>query len=222
MAVYYAPEVSDPLWRAGCAWLGRDAESGGRGAQPDVPGIAEWTAEPAAYGFHATLKPPMRLRTSYGAFRDDVAAVAGRIAPFELPALAVMDVGGFVALREVAPCPALHALSDRCVEGLDEHRAEAGEAELARRRAGDRLSEAQEAMLVRWGYPYVLATWFFHITLTRRLPEGERGVAIAAANGHFAGKLGPRPVDAVTIFTQAGAGAPFLAAERVALGLRGR
>lgn len=187
-------------------------------AQPELAGITGWTAEPAVYGFHATLKPPMRLRTSYAAFREEVVAVAGRVAPFELPGLAVADVGGFVALREVAPCPALHALSDACVEGLDEHRAAAGDAELARRRAGGGLNAAQEAMLVRWGYPYVLGTWFFHMTLTRRLEAEERGVAMAAAGRHFAEVSGPRQLDAVTVFTQAGIGAPFLAAERVALG----
>lgn len=159
----------------------------------------------------------MRLQTSYAALLDDVEAVAKRSAPFELPGLVVADVGGFVALREVAPCPALHALSDACVKGLDEHRAAASEAELARRRAGGRLDPEQEAMLVRWGYPYVLGTWFFHMTLTRRLEVGQRGEAMAAAGRHFAGVLGPRRVGAVTVFTQAGDEVPFLAAERVAL-----
>jgi hypothetical protein len=35
--------------------LGRDPESGAPTPQPDIPDIAEVTAEPRLYGFHATL-----------------------------------------------------------------------------------------------------------------------------------------------------------------------
>jgi hypothetical protein len=186
--------------------------------QPDVPGIAELTAAPAGYGFHATLKPPMRLSTSYGAFIDDVERVAAGIAAFDLPGLAVQDLSGFLALRETVACPALQALADACVVGLDGHRAPADEAELARRRKGG-LPAAQEAMLVRWGYPHVLETWFFHMTLTRRLSTEERALVRPAAEAHFAPALGlARRVEALSVFTQAGPGAPFLVAERLPLG----
>ena len=186
--------------------------------QPAVPGIAELTREPAVYGFHATLKPPLRLLTSYAALLDDVQALAAGVPAFDLPPLRVADIGGFLALREAEPCPALHALADGCVEALDPHRAPAEAAELARRRAGGRLSERQDAMLVRWGYPYVFDTWFFHMTLTRRLSPEERAVAMPAAEAHFADALTrARRVEAVTVFTQAGVGAPFLVAERLPL-----
>ena len=67
------------------------------------------TAEPRLYGFHATLKPPMRLAAGRQWFDVLEAAteLADRTAPFALPALAVSDVFGFLALRETAPCPAL-------------------------------------------------------------------------------------------------------------------
>ena len=218
VGIYYAPAPSDPLWRAGCTWLGRDPEGAVAVRQPGVPGIAELTREAAAYGFHGTLKPPMRLLTSYGALRDEAEALAAATPAFDLPPLRVADISGFLALREVEPCPPLHALADACVEALDGHRAPADAAELARRRAGGRLSERQDAMLVRWGYPHVFDTWFFHMTLTRRLSPGERAAAMPAAEAHFAAALArPRRVDAITVFTQAGAGAPFLLAERLPL-----
>ncbi len=76
--------------------------------QPDLPDIAAITAEPRGYGFHATLKPPMRLAAGrdWFACSRPRTALAGRIAPFELPELAVSDVHGFLALRETVPCPA--------------------------------------------------------------------------------------------------------------------
>ena len=77
-------------------------------------------------------------------------------------------------LRETEPSAALQALADACVEQLDRFRAPPSDAELARRRRAS-LTPRQDAMLVRWGYPYVFDTWFFHMTLTRRLTPGRSG-----------------------------------------------
>ena len=217
VAVYYAPSPADPLWSAACAWLGRDPETAATVAQPDVAGIADLTADPRLYGFHATLKPPMRLATAYDLFLADVEALARRVPAFELPPLAVAELSGFLALRETRPSAELQGLADACVTGLDEHRAPPDERELVRRRGGG-LAPAQEAMLVRWGYPHVLETWFFHMTLTRRLSPDEREWVRPAAERFFDGVAGvPRRVEAVTVFTQAAAGAPFLVAERLPL-----
>ncbi len=112
IAAYYAPEEGDPLWTAGNAWLGRDPETGADLVQPGVPGIAEITAEARVYGFHATLKPPFRVATSWAALFADAERLAGRLAPFDLPPLHVANLSGFVALRETRHCPALHALAE--------------------------------------------------------------------------------------------------------------
>ena len=61
VALYWAPELDDPLHARASIWLGRDAETGAALAQPDVPGIVEATADPRLYGFHATLKAPFRI-----------------------------------------------------------------------------------------------------------------------------------------------------------------
>ena len=217
VALYYAPSPADPLWNAACAWLGWDAERGAAVPQPPVPGIAEWTAEPRVYGFHATLKPPMRLATDYGALLDDVIRLARTIAPFHLPTLAVADLSGFLALRETEACEPLHRLADACVQALDYHRAPPNEAELARRR-GSGLDETHEANLVRWGYPQVLAQWRFHMTLTRRMTPIEHQVIRPAAEAHLAAALArPRAVSAIALFTQPAPGTPFRIAERVPL-----
>ena len=206
--------MADPLWDAGCAWLGREPELGRRMVSP----FEALTEAPRLYGFHATLKPPMRLARGWASFAADAQALADGIAPFDLPPLAVRDLGGFLALREMAPCPALHALADVCVVALDAHRVPPDQAELDKRR-GAGLPPAQDAMLVRWGYPHVLATWRFHVTLTRRLTAEERDVVQPAAEAHFAAALAvPRRVEEICLFTQAGAGAPFMLAERLALG----
>jgi putative phosphonate metabolism protein len=219
VAVYYAPRPDDALFAAGAAWLGRDPHSGAPVPHPDIPNIAQVTAEPRRYGFHATLKPPMRL--TEGCRWSDVVAAAGelaeRTAAFDLPPLAVADVFGFLALRETVPSPPLQALADDCVERLDPFRAPTTEAELARRRRAG-LSPPQDAMLVRWGYPYVFDTWFFHMTLTRRLDAAEKRLYRPAAEAYLAHALTtPRRVADICLFVQPAPADAFIIARRIKL-----
>lgn len=219
VGVYYAPQADDPLFAAGATWLGRDPESGAPTPQPAIADIEEVTAEPRVYGFHATLKPPMRLAEGRQRFDVVQAArmLADRIAPFALPRLAVNDLHGFLALRETESCPPLQALADACVEHLDPLRAPPAEAELARRRKSN-LTPEQDAMLVRWGYPYVFGTWFFHMTLTRRLTAAEKVRLQPEAEAYFAHAVEiPRRVTDICLFTQSGPGQAFVIAERMPL-----
>lgn len=219
VAIYYAAPPDDPLTVLGSAWLGRDPVTNAAVPQPALDGIGEITAEPRRYGFHATLKPPMGLAdgASWTGFVAAVREVAAGIAAFELPPLAVADLRGFLALRETAPCAALQALADVCVEQLDAFRAPPSQDELARRRRA-KLSPEQEAMLTRWGYPYVFGTWFFHMTLTRRLSEAEKAIFLPAAQAWFAPALSvPRRVADICLFTQVMPGAAFILAERIRL-----
>ena len=162
----------------------------------------------------------MRLRPGVGwaEFAEAVATLAGSISPFALPPLEVVDLSGFLALHEAEPSPQLQAFSDACVAWVDHLREPPGEAELARRRRGH-LSAAEDANLVRWGYPYVFGAWFFHMTLTCRLSPPEHSVYRPAAEAWFAPVLaGPRMVENIALFVQREPGEPFDLVERVALG----
>lgn len=214
VAVYYAPALDDPLWTAGCAWLGRNPQTGQR---INHPSREVMTREPAKYGFHATLKPPMRLAHRWTDLVEDATALAEAAAPFELPALRVTDLDGFLALQECTPCPPLHVLADACVTELDIHRQPAEPAELARRRQAG-LTAEQDTLLLDWGYPYVLRQWRFHMTLTRRLTPEERATVQPAAEAHFAASLAQlRQVKDICLFTQVAPGSAFVVAERLAL-----
>jgi putative phosphonate metabolism protein len=219
VAVYYAPRPEDPLFAKAATWLGRDPESDMPVPQPDLPQIAEITAEPRLYGFHATLKPPFRL--AEGRTWDELLlaarTIAEQLAPFALPDLQVADLHGFLALRETRASSGLHNLADVCVAELDPFRALPGAMEMERRRRAQ-LTPQQEDMLQRWGYPYVFETWFFHMTLTRRLAEEERRIFRPAAERYFAEvAVMPRVVGDLCLFVQHGPGATFVIAERLPL-----
>jgi putative phosphonate metabolism protein len=219
VAVFYAPEPDDVLFTRGAAWLGRDPETGAPVPQPDVPGIEEITAAPRLYGLHATLKPPMRLRpgVTWEQVLAEAEALMHGMAPFPLPPLAVADLDGFLALRETEPSTELQAFADLCVAGLDHLRAPSSEEELARRRRAG-LSASEEAMLARFGYPYVFGNWRFHITLTRQLAPGERQRIAEAARCYFAcASQASRMVRSLCLFCQPEPDAPFLLAERIPL-----
>ena len=219
VALYYAPPIDDPLHDAASAWLGRDAETNAPRRQPDLPDITAITEDARGYGFHATLKAPMRLAegVSWDRFVSEVEDLAASIRPFDLPRLSVQDVHGFLAIREAEPSHALQALADLCVASIDHLRAPLTETELAKRRKNG-LPPAQEALLARWGYTYVFGEFFFHMTLTRRLSAAEKAIYLPAATDYFDAMLDhPRRVTDIAIFTQPSPSAPFTIAQRFSL-----
>ena len=60
----------------------------------------------------------------------------------------------------------------RLVRELDNLRAPLSDAELKRRRASG-LTPAQDALLTKWGYPYVMDEFRFHLTLSGKLQADE-------------------------------------------------
>jgi len=226
-ALYFAPAPDSPLWAFGSRWLGRDAASGAALAQPAVPGIEParlhaLTDDPRRYGFHATLKPPFVLAPSCteAALDAAAAAFAATQAPFVLPPLALTDIEGFLALTPSAPCLALDAFAGACVAALDSFRAPPAADELTRRRSA-RLTPRQDAMLARWGYPYVFDDFRFHMTLTQRLAPADKVLlwpALADAVAAAGLTEAPVPVAELCLFAQPDRGAPFLIRRRYPLG----
>jgi putative phosphonate metabolism protein len=221
-ALYYAPPEDHPLWQAGCEWLGRDPGAGRAFGRAPAFARAPWR-----YGFHATLKPPMRIKPPYreADLLQAARALAQRHRPFTLPALQVDTLAGFVALRPVQPLDLTHplqCLADDCVQQLDPFRAPPAAAEIARRESQP-MSDEQRALLARWGYAHVLSQWRFHMTLTDTLTDDrQRQTLVQRARAHFAPALGTPPAcDALCVFVEPAAGEPFVLAHRLPLGTGG-
>ncbi|KQP88617.1 phosphonate metabolism protein [Methylobacterium sp. Leaf113] len=208
-ALYFTPAPGSALAAFGDAILGPGP---GLGSVP-VPGaladlVAAHTAAPRVYGFHATLKAPMRLRP--GMTEADVFAAAEALAAHRAPLpagpLRVAALGDFLALVPAAAPPALSLLAAECVAALDPLRAPLTDAERARRRP-ERLDPRGRALLERWGYPHVFEAFRFHMTLTERLNPEARAAALPVLAEAAAG-LPDLVIDGVSVVGQAGA-APF-------------
>ena len=220
-ALYYAPEPAHPLWRAGCDWVGRDAETGActeAAAQKD-----HLTAVPRRYGFHATMKAPFALTP--GITVQDLSGALVRYAraqrAFEVPPLKVARLDDFLALVPCAPEPRLTQIEREVVTQFDAFRAALTDAELAQRRRA-RLDSVEEELLLRFGYPYVLQRFRFHLSLTGSLAGIDEDIRIrvaADARKHFEPALSvPLAFDALCVFEEPECGADFRLLNRVSFG----
>ena len=208
--LYVVPEGG--LYRAGAEWLGWDSVAGKAVPQPDLPGLpdrpAALTATPRKYGFHGTIKPPFHLaegRTA-AALHAATQAFCARRAPVTIPAMALRRLGRFLAIVPTEASAALGDLAGATVETLDPFRAPPSGAELARRRKSP-LTAPQEALLERWGYPYVMEEFRFHLTLTGALAPDRLEATEAVLAPRFAPHLtGPVTISSLCLMGEDAAG----------------
>ncbi|QUS37002.1 DUF1045 domain-containing protein [Falsirhodobacter algicola] len=161
-AIYYLPPPG-PLAEFGARWLGWDPQTGAR--HPLPPEQEALTAAPRRYGLHATLKAPFRLAGTKADLMAAVGDLAARLSPVAPGDLTVRRIGRFLALVPGGDTGPLNAMAARIVQDLDPFRAPLTEADRARRNP-ERLTPAQRTLLDRWGYPFVMEEFRFHITLT--------------------------------------------------------
>ena len=120
-----------------------------------------------------------------------VHALAARLAPVTCDGLHLENLHGFLALTPTGCEAALLDLAAAVVEGTDTLRAPLTGAEIARRRP-ETLSTRQRDLLARWGYPFVMEEFRFHLTLTDDLPEAQAD-AVANLLMPWVAPLLPRP-----------------------------
>ncbi|HEY0200796.1 MAG TPA: DUF1045 domain-containing protein [Burkholderiaceae bacterium] len=225
-AVYFTHAAQSPWWQAGSAWLGRSALPGAAVSErPQAPLAAElWerlVADPRRYGWHATLRAPFRLAPgqSIATLRQAVAALCHRLRAFDMPTLAVRNLGGFLALTPQVPSADIHAVARASVEALHALAAPLTPQELARRRQA-RLTPAQDALLARWGYPFVMEEFRFHFSLTGPLAGVDADMIDVVQ--HYARRcfdtLPAARFDALAIFAEPVQGGDFVLLERVPFG----
>lgn len=193
-ALYFTPRAGTPWARFGHAALSGDARR---------------------YGFHATLKAPFRLARGarLADLQEQLDTYCSRLGPFPLAPLRIQRIDDFIALANERPEPRIDAIAAHAVMAFDRFRAPPDDAELAKRRARG-LSARQEDYLMRWGYPYVLEEFRFHLSLTGASFSGGLAVPpLPDAPLHF---------DAISLMEEPAPGAAFRLLERYPFAARGR
>ncbi len=227
-AIHFTPPIHHPLAIAAASWLGRNVYSGDAVEHPPVPGftnreIAFHTALPRRDGFHATMKAPFRLAP--GVSESDLLKAlmrfAGKIEPILIEQLEVARLGEFMGLLPQVPCEAATYLAARTVQEFDQYRAPLTEAEIERRDPY-RLSAAQFANLHRWGYPYVMDEYRFHMPLTGPVDRTLATRLEPALRQVFEPHLvEPLKVTSLALFVETEPGAPFRVHSQHPLGRMG-
>ena len=121
----------------------------------------------------------------------------------------VGSISGFIAVIPAEPPAELIRLAADCVSEFDRFRAPLTEADRARRNPS-RLTPAQRDHLDRWGYPYVMEEFRFHMTLTGRLGANRRETVLAMLRNRFSTLgLETLAIDRIAVFRQDSAASRF-------------
>jgi putative phosphonate metabolism protein len=208
-AIYFATARGDTLDRFGANLLGYDAWTGDDLAFPsDVTSAeADWrelTEDPRKYGFHATLKAPIALAEGKTEAELLTACAAFAETPRRIPLIApVVDaISSFIAVIPKERSRELEQLAADCVIAFDAFRPQLTAADRARRNP-ERLTERQRDYLDRWGYPYVMEEFRFHMTLTGRIESPRRERVLSMLRDRFSAiGLESLAIDAIAVFRQ--------------------
>ncbi|MGL3607550.1 DUF1045 domain-containing protein [Rhizobium sp. G187] len=215
-AIYFTPSEDHPLTRAAAEWLGRDAFSGE--ALPQLlasgferPELAELTADPRRYGFHATLKAPFHLKDEMeeadllDAFRSFCTARQA----FDIPGVMINRIGPFFAIVPAETHGPLQDFAASVVEAFEPFRAPLSADDMARRKP-ERLTDSQRQYLTTWGYPYVFDDFRFHMTLSGPVPDDRAPVMAEGLEAHFSAFTNRAlRIDGLALFVEPERGAPF-------------
>ena len=223
-AIYYAAPPDSALNRFGARMLGYDAFTDEELPFPDgmtqaVPDWREITHDPRKYGFHATLKAPMVLADGKREAELLAACESFARSPRPIPVIrpVVNAIGDFIAVVPARRSVELERLAADAVREFDGWRAPMTPEDRARRNP-DRLTPRQRDYLDRWGYPYVMEEFRFHMTLTGRLPAERHETILAILRQRFAAlELSELAVDSIAVFRQQDATSRFRVVQRYAL-----
>jgi putative phosphonate metabolism protein len=208
-AIYYVSAPGGDLDRFGAQLLGYDAFSGDDLPFPGdvmqlVPDWRGLTRDPRKYGFHATMKAPLPL--AQGKTEAELLAAceafAGTPRPIPVIRPVVDSISGFIAVVPAEPSTGLERLAADCVREFDSFRAPLTPEDRVRRNPLG-LTPRQREHLDRWGYPYVMEDFRFHMTLTGRLDAARREPILTMLRNRFSALgLTTLAIDRIAVFRQ--------------------
>jgi hypothetical protein len=227
-AIYFVPAAASRFYRYGSAILGYDCYTGKTVEFPDElgNGAVNWnelTATPRRYGFHATLKAPFYLAPSCTEQQlvNALQSFAGLGHAIHSFTPIIRELEDFIAVVPLEAEASRDALASSCTTIFDAYRAPISPQERARRIASG-LSQSQIQNLDRWGYPYVLSEFRFHMTLTGAVSQRRKKAILAVLlNGfHHMNVERSIVIDRLALMKQDSSDAPFRVVSEAALKTR--
>lgn len=222
-AIYFTLAQNDPLYQLAAQWFGYDFYQGSKPSirmdhhallKPLFP-YSDFNAKASLYGFHATLKPPFRLkpRVSHKQLVKILKHFSRLHSPFNCAKLKLQQIDNFLALVPEQNCKKLNQLAKDCVQTFDVFRDELAAEEVQKRNPAS-LTEDQRLMLKLWGYPYVLDEFRFHMTLTDALTQSQIDRCKPLLESYFHPYTSrPLRIDQINLCYQATEHSPFVVLE---------
>ena len=173
-AIYWLPQLNSDLARFGARWLGWDIAHGKDVKQFYISGfdLAALTKKPRRYGFHATLKPPFVLAQNQSIERLQMAIddLAKKLCIFRMPKFKIGILGQILAIIPSWDEDLIQHSANLCVSEIDRFR-HRSEKQDALKYSHKNLSDYQQFILKKWGYPYLFDAFSFHLTLSQPLDQ---------------------------------------------------
>ena len=216
-AIYYIPDL--PLFQIGSDWLGWNSITGQETTlSADHRRI---TDRPRKYGFHATVKPPFSLasNSTQGDLQDAFHAFCATVSPATGGTLKISRLGRFLAVTQDVQSNEVTELAASTVSHFDKFRAPLSDQDIAKRRHR-RLTPKQDALMLRWGYPYVMQEFKFHMTLTGPLAANEIDAIEQRANTRFQEFIGqPLSIASLALLGEDSDSGHFHVVDKLSLGI---
>ena len=177
-AIYYAPPKESNLEEFGRYWFGWDpinAKSinnkqrinylNGFGIK-NLKNIDKNVLIARKYGFHGTLIPPFKLNKNYSTktLFKKTEKIAKKFKKFKFYKFKLKKINNFYAFVQNKKNNNINKLSNRLVRELFKFRSPLTKKEIDRRNPS-KLSKFQLNILYKWGYPYLMSEFKFHMTL---------------------------------------------------------
>ena len=216
-AIYYIPDL--PLFQIGSDWLGWNSITGQETTlSADHRRI---TDRPRKYGFHATVKPPFSLgsNSTQGELQDAFQTFCATVSPATGGTLKISRLGRFLAMTQDVQSNEVTELAASTVSHFDKFRAPLSDNDIQKRRQR-RLTPQQDALMLRWGYPYVMQEFKFHMTLTGPLQNDEIDAIEHDANTRFWEFLGqPLKIASLALLGEDSDSGRFHVVDKLSLGM---
>lgn len=177
-AIYYAPPKESSLEEFGRYWFGWDPLNAklinnkrrinylNRFGIKNLINIDKNVLIAKKYGFHGTLIPPFKLNKNYSTntLFKKTEEIAKKLKKFKFYKFKLKKINNFYAFVQNKKNNKINKLSNRLVRELFKFRSPLTKKEIDRRNPS-KLSKLQLNILYKWGYPYLMSEFNFHMTL---------------------------------------------------------